>query len=392
MMSCHAGMVLDELVHQTQVNIADGRWLNHSIFLHGGTITIRGLKTREALEVINNTDRDGQEISACRNFNLFEKLYISTPGDLTYIQIPDFAYKAPLVTNSNFIGHNLVNLEQHLTQDWAQIRLKINKYADENNIAHKLLATKQVNLFNYLKNSFKHGADCFYELEFVICIGVLDGKLVKVDDDKVTKFVDDLYSLIEENHLTKAQFDELIAIQFFFHSKNISYEPNLKITFPQGLELKLTSAHQKLFSKEFDVTKVQYDGRTFLEALLRSNYPIEAIKATLNMTGIKCSDLNSNNSLLKNIGYIKSAQELLPTILERLEQKIDLNAKDSEKTSLLDQIKYLEIFKEHYKLILEKSYPVENESSLADAAWSCGISESEIIGLASARNSEFDPS
>lgn len=63
MMSCHAGMVLDELVHQTQVNIADGRWLNHSIFLHGGTITIRGLRTREALEVIDNTDRDGQGIS-----------------------------------------------------------------------------------------------------------------------------------------------------------------------------------------------------------------------------------------------------------------------------------------------------------------------------------------
>ena len=70
------------------------------------------------------------------------------------------------------------------------------------------------------------------------------------------------------------------------------------------------------------------------------------------MAGIRCSDLNSNN-LLNNILYIESSQELLPTILERLEQKIDLNAKDSEGTSLIDQIKYSSMFKKHYKLILK---------------------------------------
>jgi hypothetical protein len=351
MISCHAGMVLDELVHQTQVNIADGRWLNHSIFLHSGTITIRFLRISEALEIIDNTEHNEQEVSAYRNFNLFEKLQTNTPGDLTYIQIPDFAFKAPLIVSSNFVGHNLPNLPQHLNQDWTQISSKINAFADENNIAHKLAEAKHINLFNYLKNSFKHGADNFYELEFPTWVGVLDGKLENVDDIKVTKFVDDLYSLVEANHLTKAQFDELIAIQYFFHAKkNIFISSG--VVFPDGYGFKLTSAHEKLFCKGFDVTQVQYDDLTFIEQLLWSNYPVDAIRATLNMAGIRCSDLNSNN-LLNNILYIESSQELLPTIVKRLEQKIDLNAKDSEGTLLIDQIKYSSMFKKHYKLILK---------------------------------------
>lgn len=388
MMSCHSGMVLEELVYQTQDNIADGRWLNHSIFLHGGTIIIRGLRIMEALEIIDNTDYNEQEVSDYRNFNLFEKLHVNTPGDLTYIQIPNFACKAPLVVSSNFVGHNLLSFNQHLSQDWAQIRSKINVFANENDIAHELVEAKPVNLFNYLKSSFMHGADKFYELKFTICVGVLDGKLVNVDDSKITKFVDDLYSLVEENHLTKAQFDELVAIQYLYHAKNIACPPGGTITFPQGLGFKLTTAYEKLFKNGFDITQVQCGDVSVLQAMMNSYYPIETIIATLNMTGIKCSNLN--NSLLNNICYIESAQELLPILLERIEHKIDLNAKNSNGISVLDHIQYSDTFRKHYKLILEKSHPVENVSLLTEVIHYFESSETKILGQVDEHHNESD--
>lgn len=324
--SCYAGLgagnIMDELTKQT----AEGNWLGSSIFLHGDDTPIRGYKSMAVIDALLDNNEQNR-------FQLLEKFYTATPGDMHSLYAPNFSGNKPLWLTTKC--SEIKNVQQEITKTWKNHHAAIEQFASENKLDVTLSSECKITTFEYLQKSISGGAFINGLDFFPAYFGLVNGPSVRTPEDaKVEQFIEGAFSLIGEKIISKEEYDQLISIVFNW---NFPKELSPGVTPPAvNYGVKFSSSHEALFSKGLNIASADCHGNSIFYHLLNKTSPSPLIK-TLNMKNVSCDGLTVElESLFKH----KHALEILKSVLPKLTAKIDLGFRKVFiiKQSLIDHL------------------------------------------------------